>query len=92
MPLSQRVTFQAMIQKGNKVQIPKMIRWQFKIETDQTLKVTAASQTLGTGEQVFYAKMTKDGRIPIPKLIIVIIKREKPNLLGYVLQITVEPA
>ena len=90
MPLTRKVTFQAMIQKGNKVQIPKIIRWQFKIEADQTLKATI-TVSLGTGPQAFYAKITKDGRLPIPKLIYVILKGEKPNLLGYVLEITLEP-
>ena len=92
MPLNERVTFQGMIQKGNKVQIPKLMRWQFKMETGQVLRVSVAALALAVRSQVFYAKMAKDGRISIPKLTVTILKREKPNLLGYVLEIILEPA
>jgi hypothetical protein len=32
MPLTEKVSFTAMLQSFNKVQIPKLIRWRFKME------------------------------------------------------------
>ena len=39
-PLTEAVEFKTVLQKGNRVQPPKLIRWKFKLETDQILKVT----------------------------------------------------
>jgi hypothetical protein len=92
LPLTEKVTFKAVLQKGNRVQIPKLIRWQFKIEPDQTLKVAASALNTWTGSEYFYAKMGKDGRILIPKLTIALLGREKTDRAGYVLQVALEPA
>jgi hypothetical protein len=34
MPLTEKVTFTATLQSANKVQIPKVIRWRFKMENE----------------------------------------------------------
>ena len=39
-PLTQKVSFKTMLQKGNRVQVPRVVRWQFKMDTEQILKVT----------------------------------------------------
>jgi hypothetical protein len=39
----------------------------------------------------FYATMSKDGRIVIPKLIITILNRYKPSLEGYAFKVILEP-
>ena len=92
MPLTQKVTFKTILQRGNRVQVPKLIRWQFKMETNQVLKVSVNAINLWTGWQFFYAKMGKDGRILIPKLTLPLLRDEKPNLSGYVMEVTLEPA
>jgi hypothetical protein len=35
MPLATRVSFEVVLEKGNRLQIPKLIRWQFKMEQNQ---------------------------------------------------------
>jgi len=92
MPLTQKVTFKTMLQRGNRVQVPRLIRWQFKMETDQVLKVGVNAISMWTSWQFFYAKMSKDGRILIPKLTLALLRSEKPNLAGYVMEVTLEPA
>ena len=92
MPLTQKVTFKTMLQRGNRVQVPKLVRWQFKMETKQVLKVGVNAINLWTGRQFFYAKMGKDGRILIPKLTMALLRSEKPDLAGYVMEVTLEPA
>ncbi len=91
MPLTQKVEFKTVLQRGNRIQVPKLIRWQFKLETDQVLKVGANALNLWTGWQSFYAKISKDGRILIPNLTLTLIQGEKPNIEGYILNITIEP-
>ena len=38
-PLATRVSFEAVLEKGNRLQVPKLIRWQFKMEQTQVLGV-----------------------------------------------------
>ena len=92
MPLTQKVAFSAMLQRGNRVQIPTLIRWQFKMEPCQVLKVGVNALNVWTGWQFFYARMGKDGRILIPKLTLALLRSEKPDIAGYVIEVTLEPA
>jgi len=93
MPLTQRIYFNAVLQKNNRIAVPKLMRWQFKMEADQTLRVGIMLQTPFSGKQYFYAKMSKDGRILIPLLTLMLISRdEKPALAGNIFEITLEPA
>jgi len=66
MPLTERVNFTTSLQKGNRVQVSKLIRWRFKLESDQTLKVGVNFSDLHMGWKYFYAKMSKDGRLTVP--------------------------
>ncbi len=93
MPLSSRISFKAPLQKNNRIAIPKLMRWQFKIEPDQVLKVCIWLPGSFQGWQFFYAKMSKDGRILIPLITLEIIAQEKkPNLTGHIFEIKLEPA
>ena len=91
MPLTQKVTFKTVLQRGNRVQVPKLVRWQFKMEPNQILKVGVNALNVWTSWQFFYAKMGKDGRILIPKLTLSLLRSEKPDLAGYVMEVTLEP-
>ena len=73
MPLTESVSFKAVLQKGSRVQIPRLVRWQFKLEPTQILKIRVESEDSYHGEE-FLGRMNKDGRITIPRLIL--------NLLG----------
>jgi hypothetical protein len=89
MPLTGRVTFKRPLEGCNKVQIPKIIRWQFKLEPDQILHVGICG--LGSGWEFFYAKMGKDGRIFIPKAVLFAAHGKEESLAGCLLDITLEP-
>jgi hypothetical protein len=91
-PLTQKVSFKTMLQKGNRVQVPRVVRWQFKMDTEQVLKVNVIAVNLWSGWQIFYAKMGKDGRITIPKLQRELLKGREQDLAGYVMDVTLEPA
>ena len=92
MPLTQKVTFKTLLQKGNRVQVPKLIRWQFKIEADQTLKVGIRRLSFWRPIQFFYANMGKDGRIFIPELALALVQEEKKqSLASSIFEVTLEP-
>lgn len=92
MPLTEKVTFTAILQSAKTVQIPKLVRWRFKMESGQVLKVGVNFLGLRKGWQFFYVKMHKDGRIKVPKLVLSLFEDEKTSLAGCILEVMVEPA
>ena len=92
MPLTRLVSFKAALQKGNRVQIPKLIRWQFKLEPEQILKATILHPESFDIRERFYTHMNKDGRITIPKITLKLIQDRLTSLKGCILKIDLEPA
>lgn len=93
LPLDESVGFNAMLQKGNHIQVPKLIRWHYKIEPDQILKIGISFKG-GYGSEKFVACMSKDGRITIPELAIQLLKQEideTDSLLNSASEITLGP-
>lgn len=90
-PLTRKVSFKTMLQKGNRVQVPKLIRWQFKMDSAQVLKVSVTAVNVSISWQTFYAKMGKDGRITVPKLQRELLRDKEQSLAGYVMEVTLEP-
>ena len=93
MPLTRSVSFKAVIGKGNRIQIPTLIRWEFKLEPTQllTISVRHFSPLI---QETFFAKMNKDGRITIPKINAEIIKTHLPKettLNQYAFEIKLSP-
>jgi flagellar assembly factor FliW len=94
MSLTEEVGFLAVLQRGNRVQVPRLIRWQFKLEPVQVLHVTVAIQEDTDVEADFYMRMTRDGRLTIPKVTLKTLQADsdKESLVGYVLVMTLKPA
>ena len=92
MPLTRKVSFKTVLQKGNRVQVPKALRWQFKMDTEQVLKVSVHAVNVWSGWEIFYAKMGRDGRITIPKLQRELLRDKEKSLAGYVMEVILEPA
>jgi len=76
-PLTEFVKLKAVPQKGNRVQLPKLVRWRFKFESGQVLKVTLAVANSFGAWETFYARMDKSGRITIPKLTLLLLKNRR---------------
>ena len=92
MPLTGSVMFKAVLQRGNKVQVPRLLRWQYRMEPDQVLRVEVRSEEF-FGDERFLGRMRKDGRLTIPRLIPKLLRGdEEGNLQGCVLEVTLEPA
>jgi len=84
LPLTERLSFKTRLQKGNRVQIPKYVRWHYKLETTQIIEATVSILGAWRPPQIFLSRISKDGRIVIPKLTIILFKDGKPNVDGYV--------
>jgi hypothetical protein len=92
LPLSRRVNFKTALKKRNLLQVPKIIRCKFKMETNEVLKVTVNVAGLFANTEIFWAKMGKDGRIEVPNLLLALLKHDEPSLEGSVMEVTLEPA
>ena len=99
MPLTETVTFTTSLQKGNRIQLPRLVRWEYKLEPNQVLKVTV-SPTFSWAPEIFLAKMTRDGRLTIPKLAIqafkelamhTFLKDEEESVVGLAFEVTISP-
>ena len=65
MPLTNYVSFKAVIQKNLRIQIPVLIRWKHKLEPGEIFMVNLK---LGYHREEFYDRMSKDGRLTVPKV------------------------
>jgi ribosomal protein L6P/L9E len=59
-----------------KKEFKRPMRWRYKLETDYP---------------GFPARMSKDGRIVVPKLTMTLLQNRKVELAGYALNVTLEP-
>ncbi len=95
MPLTERVYFKTRLQRGNRIQLPKLVRWKYKLEGEQVLKVSLTAVGFFTGWEEFYARMDKSGRITVPKLTLAIMLSKdgyKRGLTGAVMDVRLEPS
>jgi hypothetical protein len=92
LPLNQSVTFKTLLQKQNRLQVPKLIRLKYKLESSEILKVTVKIYVGYSKSESFFANMYESGRIRVPDLIIGLLKSDKPNLVGYPIEVTIQPA
>jgi len=56
-----RLRFKTMLQKGNPVQVPKMIRWRCRIDSEKVPKVNVTAVSVYSVRESFYGQMGKDG-------------------------------
>ena len=94
MPLTEPVTFKTKLQRHNRIVVPRIVRWRYKMESGELLKVNLAPYGSESYiEEVFLAKMARDGRLTVPKLTMEVLKqREEKNLAGCILEVTISPA
>jgi len=59
-------TFHARVQKQMRVQLPRLLRWKYKLSPGEVMKVRVTTPPIGS--QKFYARLQKGGRITIPKI------------------------
>jgi len=87
MPLTESVGFLARLQKLNRIQIPVEVRWRYKLEPGELLKVEV-HPVGGLDSEGFVARLLADGRITIPWEVAWHLKLDKP---GYMLKVWLKP-
>ncbi|TET27173.1 MAG: hypothetical protein E3J73_02925 [Candidatus Bathyarchaeum sp.] len=89
MPLTQAVSFKAVIQKNRRIHIPVVIRWRFKLEPGEVFKMHLK---LGHHFEDFYCRMGTDGRLTVPKVTAKeFLKSEEESLEGSRVEVTLYP-
>jgi bifunctional DNA-binding transcriptional regulator/antitoxin component of YhaV-PrlF toxin-antitoxin module len=93
-PLTSVVVFKAVLQKGNRLQVPKLVRWKFKMEPGQVLRIGVDFGHSYGQREYFFGRMNRDGRITVPKVTLGLLQDrfEGKSLLGYVLEVRLEPS
>jgi hypothetical protein len=62
------------------------------MDTEQILKVTVSALNVWGSSQTYYAQMGKDGRILLSKLQLELMRSSREtNLVGYAMEVTLEP-
>jgi bifunctional DNA-binding transcriptional regulator/antitoxin component of YhaV-PrlF toxin-antitoxin module len=82
--VSENPRFKALLQKGNRIQTPILIRELHELEKGKTFKVRVSPDRSVYSEDI-YIKFQKDGRFTIPKIIIDVLGL-KP---GQVVRVTI---
>jgi len=86
------VSFKAVLQRGNRVQVPRLFRWQYKMEANQVLNVNVKVADSFVDEW-FLARMTRDGRFTIPRLALKLLEEGREGSLeGCVLEVILKSA
>jgi hypothetical protein len=92
-PLTGQETFKAKLQQHNRFAVPVLLRWQYKMEPGELLRVSLkpfGSQNFN--EEEFLAKTASDLRLTVPKLTMEIFERnEQRNLSGAIFEVTICP-
>jgi bifunctional DNA-binding transcriptional regulator/antitoxin component of YhaV-PrlF toxin-antitoxin module len=89
--LDKRINFKNVYRNG-RILVPKLYRWQYKIEGSQVLKVGMNLAGDWSNNESFLTKIRKDGYIAIPKAVQSRLKRKDLNLEGRSMDVTLEPA
>ena len=88
MPLDRSVHFKTVVQEGNRLQVPCLIRWRFRLDPSQVLEVRIrVAERIGARTETYYAKMRRDGRFGIPKLIMKLCEIKA----GDIVEVTLSP-
>ena len=61
MPLNRKVNFKTTLKRRNLLQVPNVIRWEFKMKVNEILKVPLKEAGLFCSIKTFLTKMHEDG-------------------------------
>ena len=70
--------FLARLQRGNRVQVPVLIRWKHRLDAGEVLRVRVWR---GHSGEYFYARLGKDGRFTVPKIVVEELELESGDVL-----------
>jgi len=90
LPLTEAVSFKAVVQKNRRIHIPVLVRWRFKLEPGEVFKVHLK---LDHRYEMFFGRMGTDGRLTVPKVTAkeFLESDERESLEGYTVEVTLYP-
>ena len=56
------------VAEGNRVQVPVLVRWRFRLEAGEVLRVKVSPARFGVRSVVFFARLQRGGRITVPRV------------------------
>ena len=60
--------FHATLRSWNRVQVPVLVRWKFRLEPGEVLRLKVSPVGVGFRSVVFFARLQKGGRVTVPLL------------------------
>ncbi len=90
MPLTEKISFKTKLQKGSRLRVPTNVRWHYRLEPTQMLKITINAVDVWMTPQTFLKNINKDGRIIIPKITLDLLTQG--HGANFILDVTLEPA
>jgi bifunctional DNA-binding transcriptional regulator/antitoxin component of YhaV-PrlF toxin-antitoxin module len=80
LPVSETMWIHVKLLSENRVQIPVLVRWKFKLEPAEVLKVEVSPVRSGASE-TFFARLQKGGRITVPLRVAVFLELKLGDVL-----------
>lgn len=80
MPVSENMWLHVKLLSENRVQIPVLVRWKFKLEPGEVLKVEVSPMRSHASE-TFFARLQKEGRITVPAQVAVFLELKPGDVL-----------
>jgi bifunctional DNA-binding transcriptional regulator/antitoxin component of YhaV-PrlF toxin-antitoxin module len=80
LPVSENTWIHAKLLSENRVQIPVLVRWKFKLEPGEVLKVKVSPMRSHASE-TFFVRLQKGGRITVPTQVAVFLELESGDVL-----------
>jgi len=80
LPISENTWIHAKLLSENRVQIPVLVRWKFKLEPGEVLKVKVSPMRSHESE-TFFARLQKGGRITVPTQVAIFLELKPGDVM-----------
>ncbi|MCW4009468.1 MAG: hypothetical protein NWF05_02460 [Candidatus Bathyarchaeota archaeon] len=91
--MTKPVEFKTTLRQGNRIQVPKQIRWAFKLDSSQVLQVAVRFDGHWRSREEFFGQMCKDGRITVPKVVCGLLKHYwEEDITGAIMKVEMAPS
>ena len=81
MSVLEDVWFYGRLQRGNRIQVPVLVRWRFRLQAGEVLRVKVSDVGFGGRSVVFFARLQNGGRITVPRAEAEVLEVKAGNVL-----------
>ncbi len=88
------MSFKTALRRRSRIQVPRLLRWEFKLESSQVLEVSVNFKDEWRSKQTFYAQITGDGRINLPKFVCSQLQEDygEGDMTGAIVEVELSPS